>query len=105
MTTEEKREQEKRVVGEMIALYCRKKHGTAKGSLCNECAALKDYARIRIDRCPHMENKTFCSRCPTHCYKPAMREKIREVMRFAGPRMLLVHPVMAINHALSGRQK
>ena len=33
-----------------------------------------------------------------HCYKPAMREQIRAVMRWAGPRMLPVHPVLSVKH-------
>lgn len=32
-----------------------------------------------------METKTFCSNCKVHCYKPEMREKIRDVMRFPAP--------------------
>ena len=56
-----KREREKRMVSEMIALYCRKEHAAPKGSLCPECAALTEYARQRSDRCPFMETKTFCS--------------------------------------------
>ena len=86
-STADKREREKRMVSEMIALYCRKKHHT-KGGLCPECADLEAYARMRSDKCPFMETKTFCSNCKVHCYKPVMREKIREVMRFSGPRML-----------------
>ena len=26
--------------------------------------------RDSIERCPFMENKTFCSACKVHCYKP-----------------------------------
>lgn len=92
-----KREREKRMVSEMIALYCRKKHGHRDG-LCPDCAALREYAMQRSDRCPFMEHKTFCSNCKVHCYRPDMREKIREVMRFCGPRMLLHHPVAAVRH-------
>lgn len=92
-----KREREKAVVSEMIALYCRKRHG-AGGGLCPECASLADYARERSDKCPFMETKTFCSNCGTHCYKEEMRGKIRAVMRFSGPRMILHHPVMALGH-------
>lgn len=55
-----KREQEKRVVSEMIALYCHKHHG-AKHGLCDDCAALEEYARSRSDHCPFMETKTFCA--------------------------------------------
>lgn len=105
MTVQDKRRREQQVVTCMIELYCRKKHHT-KGQLCPECAALRDYARARSERCPFMEQKTFCSQCKVHCYQPEMREKIRQVMRFAGPRMLLVHPVMALHHmAETLRQK
>ena len=95
-----KREREKRMVSEMIALYCRKRHGTRAGELCPECAELAEYARKRSDRCPFMETKTFCSNCRVHCYKPEMREKIREVMRFSGPRMIFHHPVAAVRHVI-----
>ena len=92
-----KRDQEKQMVSQMIVLYCRRNHHT-KGALCPDCASLSDYACQRSDRCPFMETKTFCSNCRVHCYKPEMREKIRAVMRWAGPRMLPVHPVLSIRH-------
>ena len=80
-SVEAKRQREKRMVQEMVALYCRKKHGGQK-RLCPECAALAEYAGQRSDRCPFMETKTFCSNCSVHCYRPDMREKIRAVMRW-----------------------
>ena len=95
-----KRAEEQLLVSEMIALYCRRQHRTPKGSLCPECQELRDYALARIDHCPFMETKTFCSACKVHCYKPAMREQIRTVMRWAGPRMLPVHPVLSIRHVI-----
>lgn len=99
--TEKRRRKEQAVVEEMIALYCRKKHRTAEkenGRVCSCCQELIDYARMRSERCPFMEQKTFCVNCKVHCYKPAMRERIREVMRFSGPRMLLYHPLLALWH-------
>lgn len=99
-----KREREKKTVAFMIRLYCRKKHGT-KSELCTECKTLTEYAAERSDRCPFMENKTFCSNCKVHCYKPDMREKIREVMRFSGPRMILYHPVIAIRHVIESKKE
>ena len=95
---DKKRAEEKLLVSEMIALYCRRQHKTQKGTLCPDCRALNDYALTRIDHCPFMETKTFCSACKVHCYQPAMREKIRTVMRWAGPRMLPVHPVLSVKH-------
>ena len=64
-SVESKREREKRIVSQMIALYCKKKHGV-KGGLCSDCAALDAYARQRSDKCPFMETKTFCSNCRVH---------------------------------------
>lgn len=104
MDTQTKREREKRMVSQRIALYCRKKHHT-RGDLCPQCAALDAYAKMRADKCPFMETKTFCSNCRIHCYKPDMRAKIREVMRFAGPRMILHHPVAAIRHVVETKKE
>ena len=104
MDVQSKREREKRIVSEMIALYCHKKHGT-KGRICDDCAALDAYAKMRSDKCPCMETRTFCSNCRVQCYKPEMREKIRAVMRFSGPRMMTVHPVMAIRHVIESKRE
>lgn len=101
---ENKREREKEMVSQMITLYCRRNHGT-KGTLCPECAALNRYARQRSDKCPFMETKTFCSNCKVHCYKPKMREKIRIVMRFSGPRMIFHRPVAAIRHVIETKKE
>lgn len=100
---QDKREREKYVVGEMIALYCRGNHGAKRGKLCPDCEKLLSYAHARSDKCPYMENKTFCSSCKTHCYKPDMRGQICAVMRYSGPRMLFVHPVLAIRHLIESR--
>ena len=100
-----KRENEKKMVSEMIELYCRKQHKSTKGNLCMECKALYDYARLRSDKCPFMETKTFCSNCKVHCYKPDMREKIRVVMRYSGPRMIFHHPVAAISHVIATKKE
>lgn len=95
---------EKLMVSQMIALYCKKNHKTKNG-LCPDCADLERYARQRSDKCPFMETKTFCSNCRVHCYKPEMREKIRAVMRFSGPRMLLRHPWTAVRHLIESKRE
>lgn len=103
MDIKTKREREKETVSLIIAIYCRKKHGGKQ--LCPDCAALDAYARLRSDKCPFMETKTFCSNCKVHCYKKDMREKIREVMRFSGPRMIFHHPIMAIRHVIESKKE
>lgn len=88
--------QEQRTVEQMIRLYCRRKEGNKE--LCPQCLELLEYARMRLSRCPFGENKTTCRLCPVHCYKPEMKTRMQEVMRYAGPRMLLYHPAAACRH-------
>lgn len=94
--TEQKRQKEISVVREMISLYCRHTHKIEH--LCRKCEELYQYAKSRSEHCPFMKDKTFCSNCKVHCYEPQMRERIRTVMRYAGPRMILYHPGMALWH-------
>lgn len=103
MNIKDKKEREKKLVSQMILLYCRKKH--KRKTLCEECRALDEYARMKSEKCPFMETKTFCSNCKVHCYKPEMREKIREVMRFSGPRMIFHHPITAVRHVIESKRK
>lgn len=91
--------QEKRTIDAMLDIYCRDHHGTS-GALCPDCARLQDYAHGRLNSCPFQEAKPVCSRCEVHCYSPSMRERARDLMRFAGPRMPLRHPWLALLHVL-----
>ncbi len=90
-------QRERRTIKFMIEIYCRGNHHPAEG-LCGECAALHDYAMRRVDKCPFQADKPTCAKCPIHCYKPAMREQVRRMMRYSGPRMMLYHPVLALRH-------
>ncbi len=102
--TEQKRESEKELVQLMIAIYCRgKKHGGE--ALCPHCSKLLSYAHEKLLRCPHMKTKNFCSQCPTPCYRPEEREKIKKVMCYSGPRMLFYHPILAIRHMLELKRR
>ncbi|MBN2174171.1 MAG: nitrous oxide-stimulated promoter family protein [Bacteroidales bacterium] len=90
-------EREKKTVNSMIALYCKAHHHPVNG-LCGDCNALVAYSNARLDRCRFGEEKTVCSKCPVHCYKPDRRQEIKVVMRYAGPRMMLHRPWLAIRH-------
>ena len=95
---------ERKTIEAMVRLFCRKQHGK-RGPLCDECGELFNYAMKRLDHCPFAVGKPTCARCPVHCYKPDMREGVRAVMRFAGPRMTFRHPVLALRHLADGRRK
>jgi hypothetical protein len=89
-----------RTIAAMIAITCIKRHGGRRGALCPECRELHDYAELRLTRCPFGADKPTCAHCRVHCYRPEMRERVRDVMRFAGPRMLTRHPYLALMHLL-----
>lgn len=92
------RKLENKTVARMIRIYCHDVHGLPRNHPCPECLELQKYAEGRIEKCKFGEDKPVCSKCPVHCYKPAMRERIREVMKYSGPRMLWNSPVLAIRH-------
>ncbi len=92
-------EREKKTVELMIRLYCRKKEKiqffvpTVKS-----CSAMPTHVStiVRLER-----RRVHAKECTVHCYKPVMRERMRQVMRFSGPRMLLYAPWQAIRHLLN----
>jgi hypothetical protein len=97
-------DREKKTVRVMVRMYCTAHHGT-RAALCPECDKLLTYSFGRIDGCVFMKSKPTCAKCPVHCYEPASRERMREVMRHAGPRMLYTHPYLAIAHAIDTTRK
>ena len=90
-------EKEKKVITLMINIYCKKKHKTKDG-LCKECKELMDYAHKRLTFCKFGDEKTTCAKCPIHCYKKDMKAKVKEVMRFSGPRLIIYNPMELIRH-------
>jgi hypothetical protein len=92
---------EQRTIEAMLHIWCdaRPLHVRASyGELCAGCEGLFEYASYRLLKCPYGEEKPTCKKCPTHCYTKDKREEMHDVMRFAGPRMLLRHPILAIRH-------
>lgn len=90
-------EKEKRVIELMIKIYCKKKHKNKEG-LCDECQELFEYAHKRLTYCKFGDKKSTCAKCPIHCYKPDMKLKVKEVMRFSGPRLIIYNPIELIRH-------
>ncbi|MEG0505733.1 MAG: nitrous oxide-stimulated promoter family protein [Raoultibacter sp.] len=103
-----RREREKRTISQMVALHCAGNHDANSRTeraycgeaVCPECKEIDEYSVLRTERCRKMDIKTSCDECENHCYKPEEREKIRAVMRHAGPRMMTKHPIAAIRHLI-----
>ncbi|WP_028543773.1 nitrous oxide-stimulated promoter family protein [Paenibacillus taiwanensis] len=103
---------EKETLTYMVRIYCCAHHQQETidnkmkaAPLCDSCAALTRYAYKRLSHCQFGAHKPTCGKCPIHCYKPDMRESIKQVMRYAGPRMVYRRPIMAMRHLISSLQK
>jgi hypothetical protein len=100
-----RRVRERKTIETMVRMYCRgHRHDRHEASLCSDCGALFEYASRRLERCVFGDAKPACANCVVHCYKADMRERIRVVMRWAGPRMMLRHPIMAVGHLIAERR-
>ncbi|MFW9826528.1 MAG: nitrous oxide-stimulated promoter family protein [Candidatus Thorarchaeota archaeon] len=97
-------EKERKTIKTMIRMYC-KNHHDPKLELCDNCSQLFDYASKRLQYCQYGESKPICENCTIHCYKPDMREKVRKVMRYSGPRMIYTHPIMGFRHLFKKLRK
>ena len=96
---------ERLTMSKMVGIYCSAHHGESGADLCADCRDFLNYAETRLVKCPYGEDKPTCANCPIHCYKPAQRAEAKKIMRYAGPRMLLRHPILAIAHQLDGFRK
>lgn len=99
ITKNSNKDNNKKVVSKMIDMYC-KGHNHSVVTPCGECQDLKDYVYGKIEACPFVEKKIFCSSCKIHCYNTEMKNNIKDVMRYSGPRIVFYHPILCIKHAL-----
>jgi hypothetical protein len=102
---EEQIKKDSEILAEFVHLYCSGRHpgaakapaaaGGAVGAIlapmdftyCDECRRLILHAVSKRVLCPY-DPKPTCKKCPVHCYGPGYREKIREVMRYSGMRLI-----------------
>ncbi len=89
----------------MVKIYCRAFHDQQdQQGYCSECQQFLVYSNEKLDRCPYGEAKPACKDCTIHCYKKEQRIKVKQIMSYAGPRMLIYNPVLAIQHLLKAKK-
>jgi hypothetical protein len=94
-------QREKRTIEAMIRIYCRYNHAK---DLCEECGTILTYCFAKIEKCIFGPDKPACNNCTVHCYSPKLREKVKTIMRFSGPKMIYKHPYLAIVHVLKRKE-
>ena len=82
-------EREKMTIQRMIALYQRRSPEAQADDA--HYQALNAYADKRLDKCVFGENKPAC-------------KEMKQIMRWAGPRMLWRHPILTVRHLLDDRR-
>lgn len=95
---------EKHTVEAMVHIYCTDHHDKGE-TLCVECSELLEYAKRRLDTCPFQEAKPACNHCEVHCYSAEMRNRVKVVMGYAGPRMAYRYPLLSFQHLLDKFRK
>lgn len=91
-----------KILALFTSVYCHDHHQSERCSLtdlpvllsglkaypcCSDCRTFLQYAIERRLKCP-LENKPSCKHCVLHCYRPGHREKVREIMRYAGKTLI-----------------
>jgi len=90
-----------RLLGTFVEVYCSGTHGMALRSdfslpeelgqrrLCNDCSEFMSYAIARRQNCPLESEKPTCKNCRIHCYAAPQRAQVREIMSYAGRRLVM----------------
>ena len=90
-----------RLIGKFVEVYCAGKHRDAERSpialptglgecnLCPECASFLEYSVSKRLKCPLEAEKPSCKHCRIHCYGKDQREKMREIMAYAGRKLMM----------------
>lgn len=93
-------EREKRTIRLMVSIYCRDHRHSVSGT-CQECGGLLNYVTERFDLCPYRTGaKPACGLCRSNCFTAEAHRRFREIMRYAGPRMMVRHPVLTLAHVV-----
>lgn len=91
-------EREKLTIRHMIGIYCRG-HGHSASGICADCISIRRYAYDRIEMCLFNGSaKPACGLCRTNCFTADMYRQFSQIMRYAGPRMMLYHPILTMAH-------
>lgn len=99
---DQKKSRDIKVLANFVTIFCRENHrtevkdifravddrlvvvlGNESRLLCENCCKLLNHGIAKLLLCPY-DPKPMCKKCPTHCYAPGYRERVREVMKFSG---------------------
>lgn len=92
-------DKDRRTLEAMGRIFCSAHHDGAKDAagLCPACRSTVDATLERAASCP-FGHEGNCQDCAVRCQRGEARDRIREIMRYAAPRMTLRHPLMTFDY-------
>ena len=90
---------DRKVLEAMGRIFCKAHHSGEKDpcALCSLCHEIVEVTLVRTASCPY-GHEGNCQDCAIHCQRGEAQERIREIMRYAAPRMVLRHPLMTMEY-------
>ena len=95
----DKIDKDRRVLEAMGSIYCQGNHSDAQkdeGGMCPEVPHDHRADAFRAASCPY-GHEGNCQDCK-HTVSAAMLTRIRAIMRYAAPRMMVRHPIMVLEY-------
>lgn len=89
------------------SIYCAAHHAGAlkdDAGMCEECAAVIKYTHERASACPY-NHEGNCQDCKLKCNRGEQQQRIKAIMKYAAPRMLVKHPIMTMEYLAKKRKR
>ena len=90
---------DRKILEAMGRIFCKAHHSGEKDpyGLCPSCRETVEATLVRTAVCPY-GHEGNCQDCDIHCQRGEAQERIREIMRYAAPRMVFRHPLMTAEY-------
>lgn len=93
-------DRDRRTLEAIGQIYCSGNHASAakdSGGMCSSCRDAIEGTLARTASCPNGHDSN-CQDCPIKCQRGDARARIRTIMAYAAPRMMLKHPIMTCEY-------
>lgn len=91
----------KDILNHMIRIYCKKHHNTDE-TLCNDCSDLLEYSENVLNQC-EIDDELDSEKFKYYYDDIEKMEKLKEIMKYSGFRIMLYHPIISIRHIFSNK--
>lgn len=98
--THDQIDKDRRTLEAIGRIYCSAHHAHESkddAGLCPACRETVDTTLARTVACPY-GHEGNCQDCDIHCQRGDAQRRVREMMRYAAPRMAFRHPLMTAEY-------